>query len=71
MLGFVAQLMRLQRKVGSNMKVHCYVAMLALSFVGYAQQTDGVHFSGIAINTTDREKPVAAQSCLWEILAVR
>jgi hypothetical protein len=43
------------------MKVHCYVAMLALSFVGYAQQTDGVHFSGIAINTTDPEKPVAAQ----------
>jgi hypothetical protein len=42
------------------MKVRPYVAILALTFVGYAQQTDGLHFSGIAINTTDPAKPVAA-----------
>ena len=43
------------------MKVRLYVAMFAFSFVGYAQQTDTLHFSGIAINTTDPAKPVAAQ----------
>jgi hypothetical protein len=43
------------------MKVRLYVAVLALSFAGYAQQTDGVHFSGIAINMSDAQKPVAAQ----------
>jgi hypothetical protein len=44
------------------MKVRLYVAMVAFSFVDYAQQTDSVlHFSGIAINTTDSAKPVAAQ----------
>jgi hypothetical protein len=43
------------------MKVHLCVAMLAFSIIGYAQQNDGLQFSGIAINTTDSAKPVAAQ----------
>lgn len=43
------------------MKVRLYVAVLALSFVGYAQQTEEVHFSGIAINISDAQMPVAAQ----------
>ena len=42
------------------MRVRPYVALFALSFIGYAQQSDVVHFSGIAINTTDPAKPVAS-----------
>ena len=42
------------------MKVRSCAAILALTFVGYAQQTGGVHFSGIAINTTEPAKPVAS-----------
>jgi hypothetical protein len=57
----MGQLVRLQERPEPYMKVRLYIATLALTFVGYAQQTDGVHFSGIAINTTDPAKPMATQ----------
>jgi hypothetical protein len=43
------------------MNVHRWGALLVFTVVCYAQQTESAHFSGIAINTTNPDKPVAAQ----------
>ena len=42
------------------MKVRSCIALLVLAFVAHAQQTNEVHFSGIAINTTKTDNPLAA-----------
>ncbi len=42
------------------MKLHLYAALLMLASLASGQELKGIRFAGIAINTTDPEKPVAA-----------